>query len=108
MRFSDVWDRVKLLEGKSVELAVHGQIEVLAVDDEGLTRRTSKGHVRRIPIKSFRWTVARIEERGRLERLEVLAGVKRWESSGIVAILAATDLYEITLGKRVSIQVKPR
>lgn len=106
--FDEVWDRIQALEGERIPLAMRGEIEVMEVDKRGLIRRTSRGRLGRMSIDSFRWSVTELNRRRRLDRIEILDGIRRWESSGIVAILAATGLFEITRGARVGLRVKRR
>lgn len=40
--FDDVWSRIRALEGTTVPLASHGQIDILKVDGRGVIRRTSR------------------------------------------------------------------
>jgi hypothetical protein len=103
LTFDEVWARVHSLEGRTVPLAAHGEIDVLKVDAEGLVRRTSRGRVGRMSIDSFRWTFENLIERRQMDRLEILAGIKRWESSGVVAVLAATGFFVITRRRRVGL-----
>ena len=104
--FDEVWDRVHALEGARIPLAERGEINVITVDQRGPFRRTSKGKVARMSIESFRWTVAELNRRRRLDRAEILEGIRCWEPSGVVAILAATGLYEITRGVRIGLEVR--
>jgi hypothetical protein len=57
-------------------------------------------------IESFRWAVTELERRQQLDRIEILDGIRRRESSGVVAILAATGLFEIVRGARVGLRVR--
>jgi hypothetical protein len=102
--FADVWARVRSLEGKDVALARRGTIRILKVDSGGVSRRTSTGHNSRMAIRSFQWVVRELENRDQLDRLTILEGIGRWESSGVLAVLAATGLYEITIGQRVGLR----
>jgi hypothetical protein len=70
-------------------------MRILRVDDAGVLRETSRGRTSQMSIESFRWTVDVLDRRPAITRTEVLAGIGRWESSGVVATLAATGLYEI-------------
>ena len=103
--FDDVWDRVQALEGARIPLAERGEMDVIKVDRRGLVRRTSQGQVARISIESFRWAVTQLNRRQQLDRMEILEGIRRWESSGVVAVLAATGLFEITRGTRVGLRI---
>jgi hypothetical protein len=85
-------------------LAVSGSNRILRVDDRGVLRETSLGRTRRMSIESFRWTVEELDRRGQMTRAQILDGIKRWESSGVVAILAATGLYEITRAPSVGLR----
>jgi hypothetical protein len=105
--FDAVWDRIRALEGLRIPLAERGEIDVVMVDDRGIVRRSSHGRVARMSIESFRWAVAELNRRRQLDRLEILKGIRRWESSGVVAILAATGLFEITRGSRLGLRVRP-
>lgn len=107
MTFDDVWDQIKNLEGARIALAVRGEIDIIKVDQDGLVRRTSRGHVARMSIESFEWTVKELNRRHQIDRTEILEGIRRWESSGVVAILAATGLYEITQGARIGLRRVP-
>ncbi len=106
MTFDEVWTRIHKLEGATIPLAVRGEIELLTVDDQGIVRRTSKGRIGRMSIDSFRWTFLNLVDRRQMDRLEILAGIKRWESSGIVAVLAATGVFEITRNGRIGLALK--
>jgi hypothetical protein len=105
--FDDVWKHIKSVEGTRVPLAVRGQIDVIKVDQQGILRRTSRGQVARMSIESFRWTVDELNRRPEMDRLEILEGIRRWESSGVVAILAATGMFEVTRGARVGLRIAP-
>ena len=102
--FDGMWARVAALQGQSSPLAVRGSIRILRVDDRGVLRESSRGHTGRMSIESFRWTVDELDRRGAMTRAEILAGIRRWESSGVVATLAATGLYEITRTPNVGIR----
>lgn len=104
--FDDVWSRIRALEQTTVPLASHGQIDILAVDERGVIRRTSRGNVSRMSIDSFRWSVNALNRREHLSREEILEGIRRWESSGVIAILAATGLYELTQDPNVGLKVR--
>ena len=106
-RFDDVWDRVRALEGTRIPLAERGEIDVINVDETGLVRKTSLGNVAHMSIDSFRWTVTELNRRQQMDRLDILEGIRRWESSGVVAVLAATGLFEITHQGRVGLRVRP-
>ena len=103
--FDEVWDRVRALEGAHIPLAERGEIDVIKVDQRGLVRRTSQGQIARMSIESFRWAVTELNRRQQMDRIEILEGIRRWESSGVVAILAATGLFEITRGTRIGLRV---
>ena len=104
--FEDVWNRIRALEQTTVPLASRGQIDILTVDEQGVIRRTSRGNTSRMSIDSFRWTVNEVNSREHLSREEILEGIHRWESSGVVAILAATGLYEVTHDPKVGLRVR--
>lgn len=57
-------------------------------------------------IDSFRWTVDALNRSENVDRAKILEGIRRWESSGVVATLAATGLYEFTPGPRVGLRVR--
>jgi hypothetical protein len=104
--FDEVWKRIHDLEDTTVLLAARGQIDILKVDERGVVRRTSRGNVTRMSIDSFRWTVDALNQDEHLDREKILDGIRRWESSGVVATLAATGLYEITRGSRLGLRVR--
>lgn len=104
--FDQVWDQIRALAGTTVPLAVRGQIEILEVDERGVLRKTSSGNISLMSIRSFQWTVDELNQSGELSRGEILEGIRRWESSGVVATLAATGLYELTGGPRVGLRVR--
>ena len=106
IRFDEVWERIRTLEGRTVPLAVRGRIEVLKVDVRGVLRRTSHGNMGLMSIDSFRWTVDALNRCDHLSRGQILEGIRRWESSGVVATLAATGLYELTRGPRVGLRIR--
>ena len=95
LSFDDVWQRVRALAGSTIPLAARGSIKILGVDQTGVLRETSRGHVRKMSIESFRWTVRKLNDQAEISRADILDGIRRWESSGVVATLAATGLYEI-------------
>jgi hypothetical protein len=97
---------VSALEGRSIPLAVRGSIRILRVDDRGVLRETSQGHIGLMHIDSFRWTVSELDRRGVLTRAEILDGIRRWESSGVVATLAATGRYEVVHDPTVGLRLK--
>jgi hypothetical protein len=96
MRFDDVWSRNVSLERTTVPLPMRGRIKILKVDERGVLRLTSRGHRSRMSIASFERTVDALNKHGHLTREQILSLIRRWESSGVVATLAATGLYEIT------------
>jgi hypothetical protein len=104
--FSEVWRRIRALEGTTIPLAARGRIDILKVDEQGVVRRTSRGNIGRMSIESVRWTVDALNRLEHLHRDQILDGIRRWESSGVVATLAATQLYEITRDPRVGLQVR--
>ena len=57
-------------------------------------------------IESFRRTVDALNKYEHLDREEILADIQRWESSGVVATLAATELYELTRAPKVGLRVR--
>ena len=99
-------NRIHDLEDSTVQLAVRGQIDILKVDARGVVRRTSRGNIGRMSIDSFRWTVDKLNRSQHLDRAKILDGIRRWESSGVVATLAATGLYEFTPDPRVTLRVR--
>ena len=104
--FDDVWRRIHALEQTTVPLASQGRIDIVKVDERGILRRTSRGNVSHMSIESFRWTVDALNRRQHMSREDILEGIRRWESSGVVAILAATGLYELTKEPNVGLRVR--
>jgi hypothetical protein len=51
-------------------------------------------------------TVSELDRRGALTRAEILNGIRRWESSGVVATLAATGRYEVVHDPTVGLRLK--
>lgn len=104
--FEEVWARVRALETKTIPLAARGSMQVIRVDHHGLIRQTSTGRPGRMSIDSFKWAVNALNDRDHVSRQDILSGIRRWESSGVVAVLAATDLYEITHDPHVGLRVR--
>lgn len=86
--FDDIWrDSVIPLRGTTIR-GVNGLTnQIVEVDWNGVIRISRSGLRSRIPMEPFRWAVARILQRGWVERREIHEAFPHRYSSGVQLVL---------------------
>lgn len=97
MTFDDVWNTEVQRVSGPVTTGTGLKNLVISVDDRGVIRRSSTGRRSRIPRDAFRFAVERLETVGTVSRDDIYEATRpRRVSSGVVAVLSATQRYGLT------------
>lgn len=95
--FGLIWSQhVGALTGQTLYRGNGRSNTVLAVDGGGLVRMTSNGRSQRIDIEVFRWTIERLLDGETVLRDEINAQAIGRVSSGVMLILSALPMFELT------------
>lgn len=108
--FGEIWsEHVAALTGQILKRANGSTNEILAVDETGITRRTSNGKLQHIKADVFRWTIERLIAGETVLREDINDHGGGRASSGVLLILAALPQFELaTLNGKQGLRVVPQ